>query len=417
MTSEQADESGSTTRATEHADADRKTAAARRQRTVMALRGEILRQVEDLAAQPNRSVRLDPAAIERVHGLDRVLRAYERARPAPPSHRRFLIGGFALTAGLMAALLFMRVGSTEITLDLRVESLSFDSARKQLLTGTVGATRVAVGGIDRIVMPPGADGGAVDDPRDDGETLAAALAAPAGGVLSVGPIEVPRGTRVEIGGAEADGTTSIALIQPATDDGAGKPMVVQITVPSGVTLDVANGNAGPQSLDLDRPRPIDFVVAPATEAYLDVTPRAAKPVAFAAELEIGRISFARVVELEDEAARRLSTVLGGTVFLESLGGKAYHLRQGEHLEIVLDTATVSALSVSPDAIGLRASGRARALSVGSPGTAGNAGNSRNLMPRWLEWLTARHEVELFWAATLYAFGLLLGVLRFWGIGR
>jgi len=129
------------------------------------------------------------------------------------------------------------------------------------------------------------------------------------------------------------------------------------------------------------------------------------------------LSFARVMEVEGEVARRLSTVLGGTVFLESLGGKAYPLRQGEHLDLALESAAISSLSVTPEAIVLRATGRARALSVGSPGNAPDSGGNRNLMPRWLEWLTARHEIGLFWGATLYAFGLLLGVLRFWGIGR
>ncbi len=72
----------------------------------------------------------DRAAIEEVGRIDRMLRAYERAQPAPPSHRRFFVGGFALTVVLIAALLFMRVGSTEISLDLRVERLAFELGAK-----------------------------------------------------------------------------------------------------------------------------------------------------------------------------------------------------------------------------------------------------------------------------------------------
>jgi hypothetical protein len=422
MASARAEKSGSTTPAADQAEPveqvepDPKAAAAKRHRTAKALRREILRRVEQMAAGSN-PAGFDPASIEEVARIDRMLRAYDRARPAPPSHRRFLIGGFALTAVLIAALLFMRVGSTEITLDLRVEKLSFDSARKQILTGTAGAERVALGGIDRVVPPPGLSSEGLDEPHQPGEILAVALTAAEGEVLSVDPIEVPRGTRVEVGRADADGTTSIALFQATDDTGETKPVEVQVTAADGVTVDVANSFVGPETFDLDRPRPFAFVAALDTDAYVDVTPKGGKPLSFGGEIEVSRLSFARVMEIEGEVARRLSTIVGGTVFLESLGGKAYPLREGEHLDLVLESATVSSLSVTPEAVQLRATGRAHALSVGSPGNTLNAGGSRNLMPRWLEWLTARHEIGLFWGATLYAFGLLLGILRFWGIGK
>jgi hypothetical protein len=222
---------------------------------------------------------------------------------------------------------------------------------------------------------------------------------------------------VEIGPAAADGTTSILLTQGPTEAAEAEPMTVQVTVPDGVILDVANSFAGPETFDLDRPRPFVFVVAFDADTYVDVTPSGGEPLSFEGELEVDRLSFARVMEVEGEMARRLSAVLGGTVFLESLGGKAYELRQGEHLDLVLESATISGLSVTPEMVRLRATGRARALSVGSPGSAVNGSGTRNLMPRWLEWLTARHEIGLFWGATLYAFGLLLGILRFWGIGK
>jgi len=416
MASPRVERSGSTTPASEGVEQDPKVAAARRQRTAKALRREILRRVERMTAGSDPAA-FDRAAIEEVDRIDRMLRAYQRARPAPPSHRRFLIGGFALTAVLIAALLFMRVGSTEITLDLRLERLSFDSARKQILTGTTGATRVALGGIDRIVPPPGVSSAGLDEQREPGEILALALSAPDGGVLTVDPIETSRGTRVEIERAATDGTTSILLFQGAADTADPKPIVVQVTAPGGVTLDVADSFSGPETFDLERPRPFAFVVAFDADTYVDVTPLGGKPLSFESEIEVGRLSFSRVLEVEGEVARRLSAVLGGTVFLESLGGKAYELRQGEHLDLVLESATVSSLSVSPETVSLRATGRAHALSVGSPGNAPNSGGSRNLMPRWLEWLTARHEIELFWGATLYVFGLLLGILRFWGFGK
>ncbi len=419
MASTQAEKSGSTTpvvEQTEKAEQDPKAAAARRHRTAKALRREILGRVEQMAAESNPST-FDHASIDEIDRIDRTLRAYERARPAPPSHRRFLIGGFALTAVLIATMLFMRVGSTEITLDLRLEELSFVSARKQILTRTTGATGIALGGIDRIVPPPGVRSDGLDEQHEIGEILAVTLSAPDTGELTVDPIEVSSGTRVEIKQMAADGTTSILLVQGAADTAEAKPMKVQVTVPDGVTLDLENSFSGPEVFDLERPRPFAFVAAFDADTYVDVTSKESKPMSFESDLEVSRLSFSRLMEVEGEVARRLSVVQGGKVFLESLGGKAYELRQGEHLNLVLKSATVSRLSVTPETVSLRATGWAHELSVGSPGNGLDAGSTRNLMPRWLEWLTASHEVGLFWGATLYVFGLLLGILRFWGIGK
>ncbi len=185
-------------------------------------------------------------------------------------------------------------------------------------------------------MPPGLSSDRLADQPQPGEILSVALTAPEGGVLSVDPMEIPRGARVAIGRADPDGTTSIAVYQATAETGKTTPMEVQVTAPSGVTLDVANSFAGPETFDLTRPRPYVFVSALDTDTFIDVTPNEGKPLVFGDEIEVDRLSFARVMEVEGEVARRLSTVLGGTVFLESLGGKAYPLRRGEHLDLALE---------------------------------------------------------------------------------
>ena len=65
------------------------------------------------------------------------------------------------------------------------------------------------------------------------------------------------------------------------------------------------------------------------------------------------------------------------------------------------------LRLREDRIALRFHGHVRGMSTGS------ADSPRSLMPTYLEWIRARHGVELLWGTTLYLFGLIAGALRWW----
>jgi hypothetical protein len=39
----------------------------------------------------------------------------------------------------------------------------------------------------------------------------------------------------------------------------------------------------------------------------------------------------------------------------------------------------------------------------------------NLMPTYLEWLRTQHGLYLLWGSALYLFGLLITIVRWWGI--
>jgi hypothetical protein len=69
---------------------------------------------------------------------------------------------------------------------------------------------------------------------------------------------------------------------------------------------------------------------------------------------------------------------------------------------------IRTLRLQDNNIDLKFHGRVRGLG------AGPEENPRSLMPTWLEWLRARHSLSLFWGAAIYLFGLIAGVLRWWG---
>ena len=170
------------------------------------------------------------------------------------------------------------------------------------------------------------------------------------------------------------------------------------------TMMMPGGNA------FGTPRSIRLIAGPdAVALYLTVP--AAEPVSFASQLRVSELSFARIEEhdhAEMTLLRRLSTILSGTLYQDSLNGKVYPLRAGESLSFASVDGVIRALQLQDDRIALQFHGRVR-------GMCSLAGAyCRSLMPSYLEWIQARHGLGLFWGATLYLFGLCAGLMRWWG---
>jgi len=91
----------------------------------------------------------------------------------------------------------------------------------------------------------------------------------------------------------------------------------------------------------------------------------------------------------------VSTILSGTLFLESLDGEKRQLRPGEELEFWESSGEIRMLRLEDNQIAVRYHGRVRGMTTGS------GEGLHSLMPTYLEWMRARHGLSLFWGATLY----------------
>jgi hypothetical protein len=132
----------------------------------------------------------------------------------------------------------------------------------------------------------------------------------------------------------------------------------------------------------------------------------------APQLSVRGLSFARVdqfIGAGRSLVRRVSTILSGTLFLESLDGEKRQLRPGEELEFWESSGEIRMLRLEDNQIAVRYHGRVRGMTTGS------GEGLHSLMPTYLEWMRARHGLSLFWGATLYLSGLIAGVLRWWGV--
>jgi hypothetical protein len=105
--------------------------------------------------------------------------------------------------------------------------------------------------------------------------------------------------------------------------------------------------------------------------------------------------------------RHVSTVLSGTLYFESLGGKEKRLRPGQEIRFESSKGEIRTIDIKDDHIAFAFHGSVRGM------TTGGDKNRISLMPTYLEWLSARHGLSLLWGTTLYFFGLIASVLNWW----
>jgi hypothetical protein len=133
---------------------------------------------------------------------------------------------------------------------------------------------------------------------------------------------------------------------------------------------------------------------------------------FSPYLSADTVSLVRVDELlgtEQTVVRRVSTVLSGILYFESLGGQERRLRPGERIEFESSIGEIRALRLADSHIAFGFHGQVSGM------TTGRDANRISLMPTYLEWLRARHSLSLLWGSTLYLFGLAVTTVRWWRI--
>lgn len=415
---------------------------------VAILRRGIIERVERLAGTYRHSGQVDAGALGEVERLDHVLQAYQRARPRSKQWpwRVPLLAVF--TAGLVSALLFVRVPCTEVTLDLTLSSLGFQLSDAQgggtadgsisLTAEEIAAARVALKGIDTIGGVPGAT---AMTPDTDWQAFASTDG------LLMGPLMLDSGTWVRLFQATAEGALPIRLKHEAD------PVAIELHLPPGTRV-VPRSELANRLRELREAVTLELAANPQQLLEIEVTPLPQVKLdpagVFGSELPIAGLDFEWGDPSAEGRQREFSAVREGFVYLEALAGEQHRLRQGEYLYIgqrgesagaggqapwttisnwlapyfaacqALTTATanhdvagtITAIAVTPKELTLQARAAVRTLGVGS------RSNPRDLMPRALEWLQAHHETKLFWGVFSFLFlFVLLPMMRFWGMGK
>jgi hypothetical protein len=261
------------------------------------------------------------------------------------------------------------------------------------------------------------------------------------GVSGLTEIRIPRGGGPERTVRGPAGSAAAVQLSLAPDGGEGGISLAGLALPAGARLRLAPAESGPQvRLSLERAAQelrVDVwgailigVAGEGAEVRDFASPRSIllrcggervdldlglagdgrRPLArqlLAEDLLLSRIE--ESVGAERTLVRRVSTVLSGTLYFESLSGQARPLRPGEALRFAAARGEIRTLDLADGHLGLKFHGRVRGMASGS------GERPRSLMPTSLDWLRARHGLTLLWGTTLYLTGIVVSLLRWWRV--
>lgn len=336
---------------------------------------------------------VSPDKLESLEHLQRLVNLYSSSAPPARRKRWPVITILGATLAIVSVLLFARVRATEIELDLSLSELGFQLPRQQVLADVMKLSTLGVSGLENVRLPRmgNQDGTSIQlwndaDSVNKGTVTLAAMILPAGARIWLRPTGIPLQYRLSVKStalqlrADVNGQIGIGL--------PGMPREkINFTSPGSILL-----QTGSNIVDLD----LGFLHADKNT--------------FSGQLMADSLSFFRIDEHVDPELflmRRVSTILSGTVYFESLGGQERRLRPGEELDFDWSRGEIRTLTLQDDHIRFAFHGRVRGM------TTGVEEHRYSIMPTYLEWLKARHGLSLLWGTTLYFFGLIFGAWRWW----
>ena len=340
--------------------------------------------------------------VEALERLARLVSIFDAAHP--PTRRKWpMATALGVTLLIVSVLLFARVSETEIELELRLSEASFVSPTQQILIDMMPLSAIGVSGLREIQLPRSPDRPARALRASDGVESAIRLSVASDrqreGTITLPTLALPAGTRSWLRSTETPNQFRLSL------KGLELPLRAEVSGP------IRMGLSDEPVEQIDFSSPASFLLQPGSnEVDLDLTLPAASQGTFHPQLSATDISFTRIEQFMDNQrtiVRRASTILAGTLYLESLDGRARQLRSGEAISFDSIHGEIRTLRFEDKQLALSFHGFVHGMTNGADGS------SRSLMPTYLEWLQARHGLSLLWGTTLYLFGLFAGALRWW----
>jgi hypothetical protein len=361
------------------------------------------RKLRDLLTRRAREVsqdaiRTDGAVTdEQVESLEALARLVELRSKSTAKRRLAVILIFIGTLLAASLLAFLPVTSVEVELDLAVSEVSFEIPREQALTSTMTVSLLGVTGLS-IVDLPRARGRPGATYRAPSVFLAQNPDVDSTATITLNDLTLPAGTRVWLRATGSPYEYRLSF--------RGATAELDVTVDGDLRVTVPD-SLGTQ-LEFTRPRPVALQTG-ADMVDIEFVPTVF-PTAFVEQLPASNLHLFRIEEHEGASGtlvRQVSTIRSGSLFMESIRGEARPLRPGEGISFKTSAGEIRQLTLAEDHLLLSFNGRVQGLESGSGAV------RHSLMPSLLEWLQARKPLTLLWAATLYMFTLVFGVLRWW----
>ncbi len=348
-----------------------------------------------------------PGQVEFLERLARLVEIWEVAQPKLARNHWPVVAIFLGTLFIASVLLFARVSETEIELDSTLSEVSFTLSRRQPVLPRLSLSALGASGLREIRLPRSRDEEAQILASPDGAELDILLSASSEGgrqgTVSIDALTLPAGMRVGVNSTDAPQQWQFSL------RGEG----VELSASVNGFVSVGPSGAPAREFIFVSPKPV-LLESGGSEVQLKLAVLGASLVTLSSQLSVEGLSLSRIEEVVDArhtAVRHISTILSGTLYLESLNSQQFALRPGEEVQFEQSHGEIRALRLDVDHLAMKFHGRVRGMSVGS------GDGRRSLMPTWLEWLKARHGLSLLWGTALYLFGLIVGALRWWRVSE
>lgn len=349
--------------------------------------------------------------VEKLERLAQIVEICEKTKP-PKARRRWPVGVIlGITLLIVMVLLSIKIPKTEIELDLTMTEVRFELSKSVILADAIVLSALGASELQEVQLPRAlsVDGQSIPEqkliaPAETGAALRLAVVEDGDppGTITLTALLLPGGTKVWISHTEIPDQYRVSLEIPEKSQ-----LNLQVSIKG--TLHVVFPGASEEQVVYAIPRTIQMQ-AVSSLVTLDLTLPKGAQASFAPHLPVQDLTFVRIDQFVDTTgtySRRVSTVQSGMLYFTELNSREYPLRIAEGLQFERSDGQMRTLEMEDSQLALKFHGHVRGM------TTGWEENPDNLMPSWLEWLSARHGLTVLWGTTLYLFGLALGVLRWW----
>jgi hypothetical protein len=340
--------------------------------------------------------------IDSLEELSRLVKLVESSQTKRRPNLWLLPALFLTTLIILSILLFGHVSETEIELDVIASDVSFAVPDQQVLTKLMQLNRLGIDGLNEIRIPR-----SQEEPShtiksaDNKQGTLRVLINPEKketGSVSLSSVIVPVGTRVRIYPTEIANQYGLSLMGSSVDLRAEIYGRIQMSFSDHTSM--MYNFASPKAIVMTSDsQDVRLVFSVANDSI---------GAGFSSQLAADELRLFEIDEFVDQKntiVRKVSTIHSGTLYLEELKGKEIQLRAREQISFKQSVGEIRTIRLNDNRVELKYYGRVRGMDSGF------AENKRNLMPTYLEWLSARHGLSLLWGTTLYIFGIIVGVLR------
>ncbi len=339
---------------------------------------------------------VQPEGVRQIRDLNILLKIQDSLQPSAPPKRWPIALVFFYTFLVISVLFFSHVRHTRIDFDVTATEITFTLDAASRLSPPVVLNRASIQG---VTLDP-QDGWRCPEPSTVRSFTFEAIGKPSQAEdISVDVLTLPKGTTVTISHPDASLKEDWKIELPKGD----QDLLVSFTAQGVARLQSGACSSTHKVAAFDQLtfHPVAQVLNLSFLPLAEGTPRSMN-------LPVSAVSLSRVITAstsDGPSPIRLSTILTGTIFFDSIGGRERKLREGERIELTDFRGFLHTLDANKDRIHTRLTGDVADLTSGE--------SDSTLKPTCFEYIMTNHSLPSFWGAIIYCFGLFLAFSRWW----